>query len=109
MHHILTVIIPYVTHFLELFGVLIIVIGTGKAIYDLFKARLDFGDIAVKINFAKALALALEFKLAAEILNTVLIHTTKELYILSVIVILRVVMTFVIHWEIKNSERDMIE
>lgn len=97
-------IIPYITGFLEGIGVFIIVLGSIESLFKLVKSRFDFGDEDLKIEFAKALALSLEFKLAAEILKTVVVRTLDEFIILSAIVVLRVVITFVLHWEIKTSE-----
>ncbi len=97
-------IIPYITGFLEAIGVIIIIIGSFRTLGELIKSRLDFGNEQVKIEFAKALALSLEFKLAAEILKTVVVRTLDEFVILSAVVVLRVVITFVLHWEIKSSE-----
>lgn len=97
-------IIPFLTGFLEAIGVLIIMIGSVESLTKLIKSRFNFGDETLKIEFAKALAMSLEFKLAAEILKTVVVRTLDEFIILSAIVVLRVVITFVLHWEIKSSE-----
>lgn len=97
-------IIPYITGALESVGVFIIVLGSIESVIKLVKSRFDFGDEELKLEFARALALSLEFKLAAEILKTVVVRTLDEFFILSAIVVLRVVITFVLHWEIKSSE-----
>ena len=97
-------IIPYITGILEGIGVFIIVLGTINSVWELIKTRFDFGNEDLKIEFAKALAMSLEFKLAAEILKTVVVRTLDEFIILSAVVVLRVVITFVLHWEIKSSE-----
>lgn len=107
MHEFLKWIIPYSTEVLEIIGVFIILIGAAQALIELIKSRFNLNNTTIKINLAKSLELALEFKLAAEILKTVLIHTKEELLILSAIVGLRVVMTLVIHWELKNSESEI--
>ncbi len=104
MHEVLQLIIPTSTYILELIGVFIILFGSLKATYGMIMSKFNMNDINIKLNLAKALELGLEFKLAAEILKTVLIHSLDELIILSAIVVLRVIMTFVIHWEINNSE-----
>ncbi len=104
MHDVLRLIIPITTDILDLIGILIIIFGSIKATYGLIVSKFNMNDINIKLNLAKALELGLEFKLAAEILKTVLIHSLDELIILSAIVVLRVIMTFVIHWEIDNSE-----
>ncbi len=106
MSELLRIIIPPVSEFLEMVGVAIIIIGSVRAMYDLVVNKFNLANINLKLNLARSLELALEFKLAAEILKTVLIRTLDELVILSAIVVLRVIMTFVIHWEIKNTEKE---
>jgi len=63
----------------------------------------DFSNDNIKLEFARALALGLEFKMGGEILKTLMIRTFDELVILASIVILRVVLTFVIHWELASD------
>lgn len=48
---------------------------------------------------------ALEFKLAAEILKTVLVKSLDELIILGALFLIRALMTFVLEREIKDSEK----
>lgn len=96
--------ISYSSQILELVGVFIIMIGALQAVYGLILSKFNLENTKIKINLAKSLELALEFKLAAEILKTVLIHTKEELLILSSVVVLRVIMTLVIHWELKKGE-----
>ncbi len=102
MKELLEIIVPIASEFLELVGVVIVIIGSLNSLFKLIKSKFDMNDVKIKLHLIKALELSLEFKLAAELLKTVLIHTVNELLILSAIVILRVIMTFVIHWEIKN-------
>lgn len=102
LKELLEIIVPIASEFLELVGVVIVIIGSLNSLFKLIKSKFDMNDVKIKLHLIKALELSLEFKLAAELLKTVLIHTVNELLILSAIVILRVIMTFVIHWEIKN-------
>lgn len=88
---------------MEAMGVFIITFGAIKAFSKYALKLFDFSNDNIKLEFAKALALGLEFKLGAEILKTLMIRTLDELVILASIVILRVVLTFVIHWEIKSG------
>ena len=97
-------VIPYITGSLETVGVFIIVLASIKTFYQFVKGGFNFDDEEIKMELAKALALSLEFKLAAEILKTVIVRTLDEFIILSAVVILRVILTFVIHWEIKSSQ-----
>ncbi len=94
-----------VIHLLESMGVIIIFISGIKAFYKYGCNLIRHTDYQIKIKFAQALTLALEFKLGAEILKTVIVRTMDEMFILAAIIILRAILAFVIHWEIKSEER----
>jgi len=100
-------IIPYITGSLESIGVFIITIAALRGIFQFVKNGFDFKDDDVAIDFAKAMSLSLEFKLAAEIIKTVVIRTIDEFIILAAVAILRVVLTFVLHWELKSGAKTM--
>ena len=57
-----------------------------------------------KIELAKGIALALEFKLAGEVLRSVTVRTWSELAILGTIVALRAAIALLIHWEIRTEK-----
>ena len=59
----------------------------------------------VRLDLAQGIALALEFKLGGEVLRTVITREKGELLILGGIILLRGILTFLIHWEIKNEEK----
>lgn len=100
-------IIPYITSSLELIGVSIITIAALRGVMKFFKNGFDFKDDLVAISFAKAMSLSLEFKLAAEIIKTVVIRTIDEFIILASVAILRVVLSFVLHWELKTGAKNI--
>lgn len=106
IHGILMMIIPPISGVLELIGVLIISIGSLRALIAFIGSRFNFGDEEVKLELAQSLALSLEFKLGAEILKSVIVRQIEEFILLFAIVILRVILTFVIHWEIKTTHED---
>ncbi len=86
---------------LELVGVFIIIVGSAKAFIRLFRrlnARRSF-DVIVELG--EALSLALEFKMGAEIIKTVIVHTLEELAILAVVILIRALLAVIIHWEIR--------
>ena len=89
---------------LEMIGVLIIIIAALRAFINLAKYKLDFTRSAMKIEFAMGLALALEFKLAAEILKTVVVSTLDEFIIVAAVTLLRMLISYLIHWEVKNQK-----
>lgn len=96
--------IPEVIHILELFGVIVIAVGGLIAFYKYLMNLLFRKNFAIKIQFAEALTLALEFKMGAEILKTVLIQSFDEMFMLGAIILLRAILAFVIHWEIKAEK-----
>lgn len=105
IHHFLELVIPYITGSLEAIGVFIITVAGIRGIVRFIKNSFNFSDDDVAIDFAKAMSLSLEFKLAAEIIKTVVIRTLDEFIILAAVAILRVVLTFVLHWELKSGAK----
>lgn len=101
--HLMENLITYIIHLLEGMGVFVITFTAIKDFFEYAKRAFNFSDDTIKIELAKSLALGLEFKLAAEILKTVTVRTLDEIYILAAIVVLRVILTYVLHWEIKSD------
>ncbi|MBE6625855.1 MAG: DUF1622 domain-containing protein [Ruminococcaceae bacterium] len=91
---------------LELIGILIIIIGSCRALIRLFKCLVKKLPFHVVIDLGKALSLALEFKMGAEIIKTVIIHNLEELAILGVVIIIRALLAFIIHWEVHTEEKE---
>ncbi|AKL96954.1 hypothetical protein CACET_c35230 [Clostridium aceticum] len=101
--HYIHEIVTYVIYTLELIGIFIITYSAVRGFIKYIGERLKFNDTCIKIEIAKGLALGLEFKLGGEILRTILVRTMDEIKVLGMIIILRVVLTFVIHWEITSE------
>ena len=106
---ILEVVISYLVPILELIGVFIVAYGTIKSFIKFIRSGLNSDDTRVKIDLAETLALSLEFKMAGEILKTVVSHTIEELSILGAVIVLRALLTFLIHWEIGNEKKEARE
>ena len=94
---------PIVVHSLELIGILIIIYGSIKALTIFFKDGMNLSNSLVKLTLGEALSLSLEFKLGAEIIKTVIVRDLNELIILGFVVVLRIVLTLLIHWEVKQA------
>jgi uncharacterized membrane protein len=90
---------------LEMIGILIIIIGSFRALVRLFQCLIKKQPFHVVIDLGKALSLALEFKMGAEIIKTVIIHNLNELAILGIVIIIRALLAFLIHWEIRLEEK----
>ncbi len=98
--------IPTIAAVIDIIGMAIIIYGVLSSLVLFVKHRFDLNSKHVLINLAQSLSLALEYMLAAEILKSMIIATYQELVHLAVIMILRLVMTFVLHWEIKASAEE---
>jgi len=97
---ILTNIVEICTIILELFGVAILVFTAVKCFWYWMKR-----DCRIRLDLAQGIALSLEFKMGSEVLRTVIVREWGELCILGVIILLRSILTFLIHWEIKHEEK----
>lgn len=105
LEHLINILVPNIAHILELIGVFIVMYSAIKAFGRYAIRFFKFSDETIKIEFSQALAMALEFKLGAEILKTLVIRTIDELIILASIVILRAALTLIIHWEIESDSK----
>ena len=90
---------------LELIGILIILVGTVKALLHLVHRLRRRGKFNVVIDLGRSLALALECKMGAEIIHTVVVRDPAELGILVVVILIRALLAFIIHWEIRMEQR----
>lgn len=101
LEEILVLTIDHMIPILELMGVIIVAIGAFSSFYKYVRSGFHSDNEELKLSFAETLALALEFKMGGEILKTVITRTIDEMYVLAAIIVLRAILTFVIHWEIK--------
>ena len=93
---------------LEIIGILILIVGAVRVLIRTI-IRLKNRESApqnVIIALGRTLALALEFKMGAEIVNTVIIRDLKELAVLAIIIALRAILALLIHWEIKTEREE---
>ena len=90
----------------ELIGITVVTIsvigGFIKYIVRLFTHKRMY----IKYRLASGLALSLEFKMAAEILKTVLVHDLSELVVLGIVIALRAVLAVLIHFDMKKDDDD---
>ena len=84
---------------LELFGVIVLVFTAVKCFIQWIRR-----DSKLRLDLAQGIALSLEFKMGSEVLRTVVVREWAELGILGAVIVLRGLLTFLIHWEIKHEE-----
>ena len=87
LHHLLEIVVEYAIFMFEIVGVLILIWAGIKGIYNFLKK-----DPQTGLKLAEGMAMALQFKLGGEIL------------LVGGIIVLRIALTILIHWEIKNSK-----
>ena len=92
---------------LEFFGGIIIIYGGVTIFYSLFLNRNKKFSTETRVKLGRITSLGLEFYLAAEIVKTVNIRQLEELYIVAAIVILRIIMALVVHWELKLDLKEL--
>ncbi len=86
------------TILLEFFGITVLVFTAVKSFFEWLKH-----DYNLRLNLAQGIALSLEFKMGSEVLRTVIVRDWAELGILGAVILLRGLLTFLIHWEIKKQ------
>ena len=89
----------------ELMGICIVAISAVTSFWKYFRSLITHKTVDVKSQLASGLALSLEFKMAAEILKTVLIHDLTELTVLGAVIVLRALLSFLIHFEMKQGDK----
>ena len=98
--------LPVLIHLFELMGILILTIGVFTAFYQYISNRFFNKNFDIKYDFADVMVTTLDFKLASEILKTVIIKSFDELIILASVFIIRIIMTFVLHKEMENAKKN---
>ena len=96
-------IVQIATALMEFFGVCVLVFTAVRSFWHWAKRD----GLNIRLDLAQGIALALEFKMGGEVLRTVVVREWAELGILGAIIVLRGLLTFLIHWEIENERKAM--
>ena len=94
--------LPTIMAILEIIDILVLVVSATGAFIRYLKWLVTHSVSDVKFALANGLAISLEFKMAAEILKTVLVHELNELMVLGAVILLRALFSFLIHFEMKQ-------
>ena len=103
IEELLSVIIPV----LELMGIFVVTWSTVSAFWVYLKVSVFRRPVQgnFKVDLANGLATSLEFKMAAEILKTVIVREQSELVVLGAVIVLRALLSFLIHFELRSEEK----
>lgn len=86
----------------ELIGIFVVGVSAITSFGAYLNSMLTHRKINIKFQLANGLALSLEFKMAAEILKTVVIRDLGELLVLGAVIVLRALLSLLIHFEMKH-------
>lgn len=105
LEHLIERTLPTIIALLDIIGIFIITLGALKAFYYYLIHIIRKNRYNYKFMLLQDMATGLEFKMAAEILKTVLIRSLDELIILGAVIMLRGLMSFMIHFEMKAERQ----
>lgn len=106
LNTVIETVLPYIIAILELMGIFVVTWSGIKSFLHYVQNSFFKKHYELQFDLANGLATALEFKMAAEILKTVLIREMRELIILGAIIILRALVTLILHFEMKGSKHN---
>ncbi len=103
LEELIELILPTITSLLELMGIFVVCFSALHAFWEYLQTILLHREFDFKVELANGLATALEFKMAAEILKTVLVREMSELLILGAVIALRALLSLLIHFELRGE------
>jgi uncharacterized membrane protein len=103
LHTAIEIILPYMISLLEIIGIFVVFWSSLQGFWQYFGNTFMKKKFDLRINLAKGLAMGLEFKMAAEILKTVQVRDFEELTVLAIVIVLRALLSFLIHFEMKHK------
>ena len=106
MEHFIELILPPIISILELMGIFIVVWTAGRGFWEFLSNIFRKTVHPIQYGLASGLSVALGFKMAAEILKTVIVASWEELFKLGAIVVLRAAIGLLLHFELKHSKHD---
>lgn len=101
---VIEVILPTIISVLELIGIFVVSFSALHAFWEYLQTILLHREFDFKVELANGLATALEFKMAAEILKTVLVREIGELLVLGAVIALRALLSLLIHFELRAEK-----
>lgn len=104
LEHFIETALPYVISLLEIMGIAIVAYSAIHAFWEFIQNTFFNKKLNLQYHFATGLATGLEFKVAAEILKTVLIRDLSELLVLGAVILLRALLSILIHFEMKHNK-----
>ena len=94
-------------HLVEICILLIELAGIAVIVFSMVRGFIGFirKDERTRISLAQGIMLGLEFKIGSEVLRSVIVTDWSELGKLAAIILLRTMLTMLLHWEIGEEEK----
>lgn len=96
-------VLPVIISLLEIMGIFVVCCSALTAFWQYLQNTFRHQRYSFQFYLASGLAAALEFKMAAEILKTVLVREMTELLTLGAVILLRALLSLLIHFELKSD------
>lgn len=103
LDHLIEQAVPIIISICELMGIVVVIISALGSFITYLRGLVTHRSVDVKFRLANGLAISLEFKMAAEILKTVLVRQMEELLVLGAVILLRALLSLLIHFEMKRD------
>ena len=100
VQHYFELVIEWAVILCDVIGVVMIVLTAIRGVIAWIRKKPEARLIA-----AEGIAIALTFKMGGEVLRTAIVREWQELLILGAIVLLRAIMAFIIHFEIRSEKK----
>ena len=105
LHTIIEHFLPYAISVFEIIGIFVVCCAGVKGFWQYCQNSFMRKNVNIQMNLAKGLAVGLEFKMAAEILKTVLLQSLDEIYMLGAVILLRALLSLLIHFELNTFKK----
>ncbi len=105
LQHYMEMFLPYIITVLEIMGILVVSWSAISSFWYYVQNSFLKKSHNIQFYFATGLATGLEFKMAAQILKTGLVREMSELYVLGAVILLRALLSVLIHFEMKQNEK----
>ena len=102
----LETVLPYIIVILEIMGIFVVIRSAVHSFWKYIQNSFFKKEHNIQFDFATGLATGLEFKMAAEILKTVLVRNINELLVLGAVILLRAILSVLIHFEMKHNKHE---
>ena len=103
LHLVIERTLPTVISLCELMGIFVVAVSALGGFFQYCRGLITHRAVNIKADLANGLATSLEFKMAAEILKTVLVRDLNELLVLGAVILLRALLSLLIHFEMRGG------